>query len=73
VKEILGERREFQSERFTHYRWGSRIHGPHRELCLSWHHGAFPTSLGECFYFRYSVGSGPFSNVVRSQIHPWRV
>jgi hypothetical protein len=24
-------------------------------------------------YFLYSVGSGPFSSVVRSQIHPWRV
>ena len=30
------------------------------------------TFLGNV-YFRYNVGSGPFSNVVRSQIHPWRV
>jgi hypothetical protein len=32
-----------------------------------------PRFFGRIFYFRYSVGSGPFSRVVLSQIHPCRV
>src|ERR1039458_1337508 len=42
-------------------------HAVRRPITLS-----FPDKMGNCGYFRYCVGCGPFSSVSRSQIQPSR-